>query len=322
MGLTRRLAALGCMVAGMLFFVQIPSTLAFAHARAPTSIFFELGLNQGQTLETLLNENDFAVDRNLISPQIRAVQGGRRFAAHEFCIHGFEANPDFEHKLLSIEHRVRMRGGCMRLNVPAIAGLKAGRMPFWIDHRSDMTHGINKTYWSEGSTMDPISAKRLIRPQKVEIISFDFASYLEQHVLAMRRRAFKGGTQPTTAILRMDIEGGEYTLLPHLLAAKVTRPRSGLPVSQRDEHPERSVLCLLDLLIVELHAKRVPLAIVNLHERLSNMITRECPHLTVRLDPANYCARPWMNNPSWPWPPEWKADGIISCSDVERLSHP
>ena len=77
--------------------------------------------------------------------------------------------------------------------------------------------------------------------------------------------------RPSQAV-HMDIEGGEYTLLPYLLRSRVGR---------------RPVICELDLLVIEFHYKRLPRQVVDQHLEYRDRLGRECPRLRVALDAAD-----------------------------------
>lgn len=244
----------------------------------PRHIFFELGINRGQTLNDLLKSTD--MDRSLIKPLLKSLMGGGRdFNWGDWCFHGFEANPVFTTQLQNLERKISQMGLCVRLNTQTLAGMEEGNIPFYVDGRVGTLHGPTKKYFAEGSTMDPAAGKKLQNHKIVNVPSIDFAAYLEAHLPS------KGAL----AVLRMDIEGGEYTLLPYLL-----RPRGGRP----------PVICELDLLVIEFHRKRMSRQVVDQHLEYRDRLGRECPRLRVALDVSNYNQPPWKQ--SWPRPVEWK----------------
>ena len=121
-----------------------------------------------------------------------------------------------------------------------------------------------------------------LKVKMINATSIDFASYLDMHLLGKERRV------GALAVLRMDIEGGEYTLLPYLLQRRDSRP---------------PVVCKLDLLVIEFHSKRTTPSKVKQHSVLRDQLHAMCPKLRVVLDPSNYVERPWKH--SWPRPKEW-----------------
>ena len=130
--------------------------------------------------------------------------------------------------------------------------------------------------------MDPQAGMKLKNVRVVNVTAVDFAAYLEAHLLGKERRP------GSLAVLRMDIEGGEYVLLPYLLQPRGARP---------------PVVCQLDMLVIEFHAKRVPPYKVQQHKALREQLQGFCPRLRVVLDPSNYVELPWKR--SWPRPKEW-----------------
>ena len=246
----------------------------------PLHTFFELGLNRGQTLTDLLAPTN--TDRNLVKPLLKSLMHGRGFHAGDWCFHGFEANPVFTAQLQEIENRLSRAGLCLHLNTETLAGTEEGKVPFYLDKRVDTLHGPTGKYFAEGSTMDPEAGRRLRNYKIVNITSVDFAAYLKAHLLNKDRRT------GALAAMRMDIEGGEYALLPHLLRSRGAPP---------------PVICELDLLVIEFHSKRTSKQTVRQHLEYRDRLGRACPSLRVALDPSNYEEQPWKR--AWPRPAEW-----------------
>ena len=246
----------------------------------PRHTFFELGLNRGQTLTDLLTSKN--ADRNLVKPLLKSLMHGRDFNAGDWCFHGFEANPVFTAQLQEIETVLSRTGLCVRLNTQTLAGTEGGKVPFYLDKRADALHGPKGKYFAEGSTMDSGAGRRLRNYKIVNVTSIDFAAYLEAHLLNKDRRT------GALAVMRMDIEGGEYALLPYLLRSRGARP---------------PVICELDLLVIEFHSKRTSHETVRRHLEYRDRLGRACPRLRVALDPSNYEEQPWKR--AWPRPVEW-----------------
>lgn len=246
----------------------------------PRHTFFELGLNRGQTLTDLLTSKN--TDRNLVKPLLKSLMHGRDFNAGDWCFHGFEANPVFTAQLQEIETVLSRTGLCVRLNTQTLAGTEGGKVPFYLDKRADALHGPKGKYFAEGSTMDSGAGRRLRNYKIVNVTSIDFAAYLEAHLLNKDRRT------GALAVMRMDIEGGEYALLPYLLRSRGARP---------------PVICELDLLVIEFHSKRTSHETVRRHLEYRDRLGRACPRLRVALDPSNYEEQPWKR--AWPRPVEW-----------------
>ena len=265
-----------------------------ASSSFPRHIFFELGLNRGQTLMDLLTST--GSDRNLVKPLLSSAMQGQAFDPRAWCFHGFEANPVFTEELVQLEGILSRRHRlCVRLQTQVLAGSGGGAVPFYIDGRVDALHGPRQKYFAEGSTMDPDAGRRLRNYKVVNVTSIDFAAYLEAHLLNKERRP------GMLAVMRMDIEGGEYTLLPHLL-----RSREG----------RTPVICKLDLLVIEFHSRRISRPVVRQHQQYRDQLQRTCPLLRVALDPANYEEQPWKR--SWPRPVEWSHLASINPYSADR----
>ena len=254
-------------------------------ALKPQHLFFELGLNRGQTFLDLLGyrTTDAVPDRNRIRPILRTLLGGREFNQSEFCFYGFEANPGFTKQLREMEARLKAAGHCVTLHVETIAGTSSSQtVPFFVDGRVDATHGKEKQFYAEGSTFDARAATDTSRFTEITVASIDFAAFLRSQLLDKRKSSL--------AVLRMDIEGGEYVVLKHLLQ----------PLADASRPP----VCMLDLLIIEFHAKRSPPEEVAQHIYLRDELARLCPELRVVLDRDNYKQPPFKG--AWPLPPEYR----------------
>ena len=266
----------------------------------PKHMIFELGLNRGQTLTDLLTSE--GSDRNLLKPILNGLSRSNRFSPSEWCIHGFEANPVFTAELQQLESSLSKRGLCVHLNTEIVAADTNRITTFYVDGRKDAMHGKNGKYFAEGSTADRDAGMKLRNVKTINATSVDFASYLDMHLLAKERRV------GAIAVLRMDIEGGEYTLLPYLLQRRDSRP---------------PVICKLDLLVIEFHSKRIPSWKVNQHTVLRDQLHAICPELRVVLDPSNYMEHPWKR--SWPRPKEWahiaNLNPYVSDSVAARREH-
>lgn len=262
-------------------------------------LFIELGLNRGQTLESLLLGGTH--DRGLVAPLLRELLGNSSttFLNDNVWWHGFEANPALTSPLLALLARLReppRHCVCVKLNLETVASVSnAATVPFYLDGRRGCNvdgkcFGPGQPYYAEGSTFDPVAGHRLHNMRAVNLKSQDAAQYIRDQLrLAdiVRRRPHLQGSRKV--VLRMDIEGGEYTLLPHLLR----------PIGEG----QAPVLCLVDLLLLEFHSKRHPAQVVAQHAKLRDRFAAECPALIVVLDPANYEKLPW--NATWPHPEAW-----------------
>lgn len=271
---------------------------AFEATGFPKHMIFELGLNRGQTLADLLTSE--GNDRNLLKPILNDLTRSNRFHPSEWCIHGFEANPAFTAQLQQLETSLSKRGLCVRLNTETLASDTNRITTFYVDGRKDAMHGPKAKYFAEGSTADREAGMKLRNVKMINVTSVDFASYLEMYLLGKERRS------GALAVLRMDIEGGEYSLLPYLLQHRGSQP---------------PVICKLDLLVIEFHAKRVRSWKVQQHIVLRDQLHAACPKLRVVLDPSNYMEGPWKR--SWPLPKEWAHVGNLdSYYKSDRLAAP
>lgn len=184
----------------------------------------------------------------------------------------------------------------------------AGLGVIFVDGRIDNLHGAGKKYHAEGSTMDPEKARTLRNMQQVNVTSVDFEDFLRSNVAPRKQR---GGS---VAILRIDIEGYEYTLLRHMLrldsptALRLIEPNRTFVVYAYPEPPAvpkgQLPLCRLDLLVIEFHTRQFgckspEAAQARMAEsrcnkgyamalQLRDALRAWCPRLRTVLDPDNY----------------------------------
>ena len=314
-------------------------------------LFFELGLNRGQTLEQQLlrthPQGRLDGDRNRIGPLLQQVLGVAD-SSGDFAFHGFEANPAFTVPLRELEARLRQRAACacVHLNLETVAGTSDGRVPFYLDGRTGCSRegrcfGPSEAYYSEGSTFDATAGHRLRNMRTLRnATSVDVGRYIVDAVGAANRRARAERRQRPKVALRMDVEGGEYALLPHLLrpsgpdgrpalclvdllmvgtrglrarssctAAVRARARAraacGAPCAARRSRRLTSCQHTRPPTQVEFHAKRHSPDVVAQHATLKQRFARECPDTVVALDPNNYEKAPWKG--VWPRPAAWLA---------------
>lgn len=193
------------------------------------NVFVDVGANRGEHIEAMFNES-FAP-----GPVVRAmdtvfglVPARRRTG----CAVGIEPNPNQEHHLRNIERRHIANGWrTLVLTRTAARDRTAHSVPFYIDNQSR----ISRHHHEWGSSLfsyQTIQTKKGYVPQ-VRVRSIDLAYWLKNQVL-QRTLA----SQPKSAIiLKMDVEGAEFELLPRLLST--------------------GVLCAMDHVFVEFHDERV-----------------------------------------------------------------
>jgi len=145
------------------------------------------------------------------------------------CAFGFEANPEHAQRLRELEAAYVARGWRVKFFVPrAVTDSEGDNVTFYTNAKeSDHNWGGSMTYESR------------IRGQPASrafnVTSLDLATFLEQEV--MTRVLFPGVTTDRAVMMKMDIEGSEFAVLPKLL--------------------QRNLLCagVVDALTVEWHAR-------------------------------------------------------------------
>ena len=271
------------------------------------NLLIELGVNRGQTLQHLwFQATEDVRNPSLLKPLLASMERGGTFNTADWCYHGYEANPALTTELKALE--AQLQGRCVHIHTETVAGTRAGKAPFYVDRRTGKKHGPDKPYWGEGSTMDPAAGRLLNQSVRVDVPTVDFSSELVAVVRNHRREHFGSRGR---VILRMDIEGGEYSLLPHLLQPQQLQPTPSW--GERREKPAAhggptstsatAAICAADVLLIEFHARRMRAEQVDAHLSLRAQLSATCPNLRVLLDPSNYRQRPWAD--TWPVPPEW-----------------
>ena len=153
------------------------------------------------------------------------------------CAIGIEANPRHASRLRALEQAYNYRGWRTRFLVPYAAGTDDdGHVSFFMD-QSGEAESKGTEWWAStvshkynrGSTSPGGSAVN------VSVPTVDLARLLTRVVFPRRRPpgCSSGPSGQGSVVMKVDIEGGEYEVLPHLLA--------------------RGALCKLNLVYAEFH---------------------------------------------------------------------
>ena len=185
-------------------------------------VLVDVGLNDGQTLttwaQTAARWAAAAGDRRkeigrLASCELHPIRTSRH---KSICYAGFEANPAFTRQLEDLQRKLRHAGVCIELFTSTAFSTSDGHATFYVQPASLNLSAV-------GSTLDArkpvVTAGRRARlnltgPLEYEphrVATRDAAAFLQS---LPHSNATGGG--PFVA-LKLDVEGFEYTLLPHLL---------------------------------------------------------------------------------------------------------
>ena len=171
--------------------------------------FIDVGANQGDTLAALYASS--AVD-GLFSPVLRL--SGSTHTPRSFCTYSFEANPMWSTALLeraqAVLPNVSAHGGSLTVctETAVTAGDAGPEVTLYVDPR---LNAGSATIVSEKMNI-PKHARREVVP------TLDLPRWLANHTRAKVRRRVIGGMLPPV-ILKMDIEGAEYSIMRELVSS-------------------------------------------------------------------------------------------------------
>ena len=173
----------------------------------------------------------------------------------DVCSFGFEANPRHMKKLKHIEEACRYKG----LNVHIFNSAVSDRSG---DNVNIFSQSDSEIDWGAG--IIDIGNRKKVQTTKYSVETVDIAKFLEENVLSLN---------PEKVLVKMDIEGSELIVLPHLL--------------------KKGLLCKSKItkMVIELHSWALKslqsdLTMDKLKELLAN---QSCdPTLLIRVDDESY----------------------------------
>ena len=177
--------------------------------------------------------------RNDSNGQVSAIQpifdqyfGATAAERRRVCAIGWEPNP---------HHRARLTGLAGRYNalgwrttfMQSAASVKDGEVRFFFDMVGKRSHNE----WGASTISSRLNLGRNrtaagVLKQSAVVSTVDIAAWFRREVLTRQLPRSDGG-RPARIVMKVDIEGGEFELLPHLLAS--------------------GVLCEVDYVYVEFH---------------------------------------------------------------------
>ena len=205
-------------------------------------VYLDVGSNQGIQVRKLFEPK--------LYPRARSIRvydrllGDQRARRQTVCALGIEANPAHDARLKQLEQRYVDFGWSTRFLVSVAAARNDSvSTSFFLDRSGDpLAHGTE--WWASTVQHQYNSHDALVRGghttsanrtwDSVRVRTIDLA-WLVERILQRRlpNRPPQGTTGPPRLLMKMDIEGGEYSLLPLLLA--------------------RGLICRLDFLWLEIH---------------------------------------------------------------------
>ena len=153
------------------------------------------------------------------------------------CALGLEANPRHAPRLAEIASAYNARGWRTHFLAPVAASIANGKITFYpgpVDHDSGYdghdTHG-NATQWWGSTVANKYNREKGSAPP-VTVPRVNLADLVQRSILGRAKPA--GCTNPKV-VMKIDIEGGEFDVLPHMLASGAPRPH--VPLSSGGTYP-------------------------------------------------------------------------------------
>lgn len=198
-------------------------------------IYLDVGSNIGVQVRKLFEPNVY--HRAVVSQRVFNHFFGRTAALRQrhVCAIGIEANPRHEQRLQQLQHRYESLGWRTRFLTRTVGGSSENMTRFYLDNSNDPL--AKGTEWWASTVRHPMQlTSRTAQWEYAVVRTIDLASW-------MRRILHRKLPPPPTdgemssrkprIVMKLDIEGGEYDVLPHLLM--------------------RGLICRLDYLWAEIH---------------------------------------------------------------------
>lgn len=152
--------------------------------------------------------------------------GTNRSTDPYLCAFGFEPNPPLTERLRSIADVYNRMGWRTHIFTETGVGVRDGISDFY--YYSNPGRNVGSSFRKRTDARGTVE-----RPLRARVRQLDLAAFLVNHVHA--RRLPVGSRRMAKVVMKMDIEGTELHLLPHLIRTKA--------------------LCGVDRLVLELHPK-------------------------------------------------------------------
>jgi len=215
----------------------------FATSRCP-HVYLDVGSNIGVQIRKLYQPELYP--RSPVLRLFRANFGTDRCGV---CAVGFEANRRHTQRLHTLQSRLRAAGAGVHVYVPAAAGSSDGISRFTFDQNNTCdTSTARIDCDTEGGSSAAPTATARNRPTAVlrtdVVRSIDLARILLLIDELMRAAAAaQARPQRGRLVMKLDVEGTEFALLPHLLATQA--------------------LCVVDVAFIEWHDAAISAEVMN-----------------------------------------------------------
>lgn len=207
-----------------------PATAAGSLLDGCWHVYLDVGTNVGNQIRKVFEPQRFPLAP--ILPVYDTYFGTSRARAETVCAVGFEPNAVHETRLGELAQRYNALGYRTHMMLNVAAATREGNVTFF---RDVSFSGKRNHEW--GASMVRPTSLRLPHQRQLVITvpTVDLAQWIRREVLQRRLPARPAGAAPgpPRVMMKLDIEGAEHRVLPHLL--------------------EQGVLCRLDYMYAEYH---------------------------------------------------------------------
>lgn len=193
-------------------------------------VYVDVGSNVGVQVRKLYEPSLYPNSK--MFPVFDKLFGHASKRRHNTCAVGMEASPRHARVLHNIEAAYRALGWRTDFLAPAAAGTSNEPTTFFLDDSRE--RWAKGTEWWASTISHEFQHRAGAKAQNVTVPTVDLANFLEQRVLLRKRPP---GCTVGRVVMKVDIEGSEYSVLPHLLS--------------------RGVLCRLDFVAAEFHEREM-----------------------------------------------------------------
>ena len=224
-------------------------------------VFLDFGSNIGVQIRKLYEPELYSYNWGMLSSPLIPIFddyfGHGRHEDSDLCAIGFEMNPAHTARLKSLEELYDRCGYRTYIFTETAVSTFDGVIDFWSDNNTgDFEWGASTVYAHRHASAQSVKSVDIARFLLTEILPF-------AHVI----------------VCKMDIEGAEFTVIPHLIAT--------------------GVMCQFDRFLVEWHESILPTA-----QQAELRSLREAMPILIR--PSSFCKVKvnHPNNASWGWDDE------------------
>jgi hypothetical protein len=239
-------------------------------------VYLDIGSNIGVQVRKLFEPEKYPraavlrkFDQVFGPPAARLANG-----AQGLCAFGFEANPSHWPRLKEIEKAYSLRGWRVHF-FPSAAGIRDGNITLWSDNE------FRHKEWGASTAVSSRSHSKGARtPFQVPVT--DLAKFILGEIHGRAMPDSVQGRPPPHVLMKLDIEGGEYTVLRKLTdsgalcstisSAFIEEHRWAMPEVRRD-HPGMPLMGVAE---------------VQQYVRDQQATNQKCPFQILNLDDESY----------------------------------